>query len=420
MKVKGILAFVVALVALYVVGGNLYIRYQVRGTFYACLSQFEARVNEGFGPGKEVKITVGDVKPAFTFLPILSPYNSFVLKEIHCAFPKVDLLVHRLVGTAWVKGGKVRSLKVAAIERIDAKGKGGTFEAQVGRISFSPGVDVASLLGMGGLSVRDVGGRLEEAKLSFSTPKGGEINLSSREMTFHQKASLLRKGEKMVLSDVPFQSRYALKDFLLAYKRSKGSLTDSGELLFDLIQMDTGLKREKGDYAFYENWGLSLVQLKVHPVKEGVEPERLLPVKGTLNLRLSQIPADLVSAFLDFMDAIKKGGLSKEEKLGLTLGFVQKAIFQLQGGFLEGKVGIDLPKGARLSLTVEKTPMAQLLARKGPPKVQLVVSNKEQLQALLTEAGFSGERLEKAFEGMECHGKVCKKWLILGHPAPSQ
>jgi len=419
MKVRTILLFIVVLVAAYVVGGNLYIRHQVKGAFYARLSQFEARANEALEPGKEMKITVGDVKPAFTFLPLLSPSNPFVLKDIHCAFPKGDLLVHRLVGTAWVKGGRVRSLKVTTIENIDVKGKVGTFEARAERVSFSPSVDVASLLGVGGLSVKDVDGRLEKAKLSFHSPKGDGINLSLKEMTFHQKASLAREGQKVALADVPFQSRYAIKGFLLAYKRKKASVANRGELLFDVIQMDTGLKREKGGYVFYENWGLRLAQLKVQPMQKGMIPGKLLPVKGVLSLRLSRIPPDLVSAFLDAMDAIQKRGLSKEEKLGLILGFIQKAIFQLQGGLVEGKVGVGFPKDARLSLTMEKTPVAQLLARKGLPKIRLVVGNREQLKALLTGAGFPKEKLEKAFEGMECQGRVCEKWLTLARPAPS-
>lgn len=419
MKVRTILLFIVVLVAAYIVGGNLYIRHQVKGTFYARLSQFESKANEALEPGKEMKITVGDVKPAFTFLPLLSPSNPFVLKDIHCAFPKGDLIAHRLAGTAWVKGGRVRSLKVTTIENIGVKGKVGTFEARVERVSFSPSVDVASLLGVGGLSVKDVDGRLEKAKLSFHSPKGDGIDLSLKEMTFHQKASLAREGQKVALADVPLQSRYAIKDFLLAYKRKKASVVNRGELLFDVIQMDTGLKREKGDYVFYENWGLRLAQFKVWPMQEGMIPGKLLPAKGVLSLRLSRIPPDLVSAFLDTMDAIQKRGLSKEEKLGLILGFIQKAIFQLQGGLVEGKVGVEFPKDARLSLTMEKTPVAQLLARNGLPKIRLVVGNRERLKALLTGAGFPEEKLEKAFEGMECRGRMCEKWLTLTRPAPS-
>lgn len=418
MRLRTILLFIVVLVAAYIVGGNLYIRHQVKGSFYARLSQFETKANEALEPGQEMKITVGDVKPAFTFLPLLSPSNPFVLKDIHCAFPKGELLIHRLAGTAWMKGGVVRSLKVSTIENIDVKGKVGTFEARVERLSFSPGVDVAFILGLGRPSAKkDVNGRLEKAKLSFHSPKGGGIDLSLKEMTFHQKASLARGSQKTTLADVPLQARYAIKDLLLAYKRKKASVVNRGELLFDVIHMDTGLKREKRDYVFYENWGLRLAQFKVWPMQEGVIPGKLLPVKGVLSLRLSRIPPDLVSAFLDTMDAIQKRGLSKEEKLGVILGFIQRAIFQLRGGLVEGKVGVEFSKDARLSLSMEKTPVPQLLSR-GLPRIRLVVGNIERLKALLIGAGFPAEKLDKAFEGMECRGRVCEKWLTLARPVP--
>ena len=419
MKIRAVLLFIVLLVAAYIVGGNLYIRHQVKRTFYARLSQFETKANEALEPGKQMKITVGDVKPAFTFLPLLSSSNPFVLKEVRCAFPKGDLLVHRLAGTAWVKGGRVRSLRVSTIEGIDVKGKAVTFEAWVCRVSFSPAVEVASLLGVGGLPAKDVNGRLEKAKLSFHSPKGDGIDLSLKEMTFHQKTSLARKRQKVALTDVPFQSRYTIKDFLLAYKRKKASVVKGGSLLFDIVQIDTGLKREKVDYAFYENWKLGLAQFKIWPMQEGIIPGRLLPVKGALSLKLSRIPPDLVSAFLDTVNAVQKRELSKEEKLGFILGFIQKAIFQLRSGLVEGKVGIEFPKDAKLSLIMEKTPLFQLLAENGLPKIRLVVGNRERLKALLTEAGFPEDKLEKIFEGMKCQGSVCEKWLTLAHPTPS-
>jgi hypothetical protein len=114
MKLRSLLLAGVILLVAYIGGGNLYLRVQVKKIVNSRLAQWEEKTNRGLSPGEKIKVEVEDIKPSFTPLPFLTPYQSFVVRGIRCSFPGGVLSVDKLVGTARTSSGGVEGIKISA------------------------------------------------------------------------------------------------------------------------------------------------------------------------------------------------------------------------------------------------------------------------------------------------------------------
>ncbi len=415
MKVlRNILLIIVIIAIAYIVGGNLYMQQQVKRSFHAHLRQFEERINERLGPGRGIKITVKELKPAFSLIPLLSTSNPFELKGMDLALPNGSLTIQCLRGTAYARVGKVERLKVAEIEGVEAKGRKGIFYAKADRATFYPPFDVSIL--QGAPPPKEVQAHAQGIALRINSPKLGRISLSSQELSFHQKGSLTTGEIRGSLEEEPLWSTLYAKGTLLQYAQEKGPITYKGSLFFDSLDMDAGLKKREGGFAFHEDVGLHLTKLQIAPLKKTLHPNALLPMKGNLNLELSKIPPTLVSTTIETFTLLRSGNMPPGKRLVMLLGFLQKAIIQLQGSLFEGKITIGFPRESGISMDM-KVPMAQLMQKKGPPSAKLVVTKKEKLLDVFARAGIPSEKIAAIFEGMSCQGERCEKIIPLGRPS---
>ena len=161
MRLRGFVLAILVLLVAFVVGGNLYLRSQVKKNFYSQVSRWEEQVNRGVPPEQSVEVKVEAITPSFSLLPFFSPSNSFVVKGVHLASPRGEVTLRRLVGTAAARIGRVESIKLAVLEGLEARDKEGVLEVGVRRITFSPAVDIRSFFGWVSEPTKEVGGRLE-------------------------------------------------------------------------------------------------------------------------------------------------------------------------------------------------------------------------------------------------------------------
>jgi len=418
MRLRGLVLAILVLLVAFVVGGNLYLRSQIKKTFFSQVSQWEERVNRGLPPGQRIKVKVEAISLSFSPLLFLSPSNSFVIKGVLFTSPRGEVKLRRLVGTALTKVGKVESVKLAALEGLEAKDREGMLEVGVRRIVFSPAMDIGSFLGWMKAPTREVGGHLEGLTASVMNKKGGEVDVSVKEASFKQRVALGEMGE--VPPGEPFRAHTVLKSVAVAY-RELGDEKGKGKAVFDYMSVESGLSRGEGDttYTFWEDLKTQLSRLEVpHPkkAKKKVAPGKLLPLQGEFQFRLANLSEELVFSTIDLMRSLRNEALSQQQRLAMFIQFLQKNLPPFMEAVVEGEAQLTFPLKASLSAEFQSG-MVQLLGMKrngNPLWITVKVKGKDKLLSLLSQAGIEDQAVEEFFDGLECQENLCRKKIPLG------
>ncbi|RLD99919.1 MAG: hypothetical protein DRI92_01155 [Aquificota bacterium] len=418
MRLRGLVLVILVLLVVFVVGGNLYLRSQVKKTFYSQVSRWEEQVNRGFPPEQRVEVKVEAITPSFSLLPFFSPSNSFVIKGLHLVSPRGEVTLRRLVGTAVARIGRVESIKLAVLEGLEARDKEGVLEVGVRRITFSPAVDIRSFFGWVSEPTKEVGGRLEGLTASFMGEKGGEVDVSVREASFKQKMALGKREE--VPPGEPFRAHTVLKSVAVAY-RELGDEKCKGKAVFDYMSVESGLSRGEGDttYTFWEDLKTQLSRLEVPPPKKAkkkVAPGKLLPLQGEFQFRLANLSEELVSSTIDLMRSLRNEALSQQQRLAMFIQFLQKNLPPFMEAVVEGEAQLTFPLKASVSAEFQSG-VVQLLSMKrngNPLWITVKVKGKNKLLSLLSQAGIKDQAVEEFFAGLECQEDLCRKKIPLG------
>ncbi len=416
MKLKGLVLAVVVFLVAYVVGGNIYLRVQVKKGFYQGLSKWEEKVNREVPPGHRIKIDVKNVEPSFTLLPFLSPSTSFLVKGIRCSLPRGEVSLRKLVGVARVSLGKVKGIMLTAVEGLEARSEDGSLEVAFKRLVFSPNLDLSRVLGLVKEVQKEIGGKLEGVSMSFIDKKGGEMDLAVREIAFREEVDLGKNGD---LPPVPLMARSLLKEMTLSY-HAVGGGKGTGEAYFDQVAVDTGLKRDRGSeaYTFWEEVKAVLSKLKLVSSREGNEKafDKLLPLKGDFRLELANLSHELVASVLELLRAYRGQSLDEQQRLTLMLQFLQKVLPPLMTSTLKGDACLEFPQDASVSFHFQQRILEIMHARRSgnPLWMTVEVKGRDRLLALLSQGGLKDEGVEKFFSGLTCKGDVCEKKIPLG------
>ena len=416
MKIKGLVLAMVVLLAAYVVGGNLYLKVRVKKTLDSQLSQWERKVERSALPGKGIRVEVEDVKPSFTLLPFISPSQSFVVRGIRCSFPRGELSLDRLTGTVSTSWGRVKGIRLKAMENLEARSLDGDLDFSVKRVVFTPVLDLTRFLGGMEDTGRTVGGRAEKISLSFIDKRGGEMDLAIQEATFKEEVDMGREGD--TLPEKPLKSRLFLKGMTVDY-RAVGGGKGTGEAHFSYVGVHTGLEKDQPSafYVFREEIDTELSRLNLaHSGKGKINPQVLLPLKASFKMELSHLSEGLVSSFMGLLKAYRDQDLDQEQRLAATLQFFQKALPAFMVSTLRGDALLSFPQDSSISFHFRERIMDMMGAiRSGNPLwVTVRVRGKKRLLSLLTRAGFKDEALEKFFSGFVCDKGVCEKRIPLG------
>ncbi len=416
MKIKGLVLAGVILLAAYVVGGNLYLRVQMKKTFDSQLSRWERKVEHSAPPGKGIKVEVEDVKPSFTLLPFISPSQSFVVRGIRCSFPRGELSLNRLTGTVSTSWGRIEGIRLKAMENLEARSLDGDLDFSVKRVVFTPVLDLSRLLGRVEDTRETMGGRAEKISLSFIDKRGGEMDLAIQEATFREEVNMGREGGS--LPGKPLKSKLFLKGMTVDY-RAVGGGRGTGEAYFNYVGVHTGLEKDRSSafYVFSEEVDTELSRLKLaHSGERKINPQKLLPLKASFKMELSHLSEGLVSSFMGLLRAYRDQDLDQEQRLAATLQFFQKALPAFMVSTLRGNALLSFPQDSSISFHFRERIMDMMGARRSgnPLWVTVKVRGKKRLLSLLTKAGFKDEALEKFFSGFVCDKGVCEKRIPLG------
>ncbi len=418
MRLRSLVLVFLALLVACVVVGNLYVRSQIKKTFFSQVSQWEERVNRGLPPGQRVKVKVKALDLSFSPLPFLSPSNSFVIRGVLFTSARGEVRLRRLVGTALTKVGKVESIKLAALEGLEAKGRKGMLEVEVKRVVFSPAMDIGSFLGWMKAPTREVGGHLESLTATIMDKKGGEVDVSVEEASFKQKVALGKMGE--VPPGEPFRAHTVLKSVAVAY-RELGDEKGKGKAVFSHISVEYGLSRGGGDttYTFWEDLKAQLSHLKmVSPKKRKgeVAPGKLLPLQGEFQLKLTNLSEGLVSSILDLMRSLRDNSLPQQQRLAMFIQFLQKNLAPFMEAIVKGKARLTFPQKSSISAEFQSG-VVQLFSMKrtgNPLWVTIRVRGKDGLLSLLSQAGLKDQGVEHFFASLECQRDLCQRRIPLG------
>ena len=419
MRLRSLVSAVLAFLVVFVVGGNLYLRVQVKKTFDQQLSQWQERVNKGLPPGREVKVEVKGVSSSFTPMPFLYPSNPFEVVGLRVLSAKGEVTLKRLAGTAETSLGRVKGIRVTALEGLEGRYGEGVLTMGVRRVLFNPPLDVGRFFGWVKAPIREAGGRMEGLTLSFINKKGGELEISVKEATFKQNVNLGMRGEAPPAQ--PFKAQTTLKGTTVSF-RELGDEKGVGEAFLDRVDLGYGLSRGKKEttYTFREEMKAKLSRLRlVLPPKDrnrNVTPEKLLPLKGGFKLELANLSEDLVASALELLETMQTQSLPQDQRISLVIQFLQRGLPSLMAALVQGEARLNFPQGSSFSARFRAGVMQLLTLKRGgnPVWVLLKVKNRDGLLALLSQSGIRDEKIRGFLAGLECRGDVCEKRVPIG------
>ncbi len=410
---KLVLGFVILFLA-YVVGGNIYLRVRVEKDLQVALSQWETRMNARALPEQRVRVRVSRISPSFTLLPFFSPSQSFVVTGVKVTASNGELSVSRLVGSAAVSPGGIKKLKLTALEGLDVRGKDGAMEFSVKKLVFTPPLDLGWITGMARETRKKVGGKGEDIYLSALDKKGGEMEVRLKGISFKEVVDMGKKGE------LPPQAPFRVSSMLRALEITYKAPGEGMEAFMDFVKMDGGLVRDQDSYTYTlrekVDTELSRLKLTTPPGKKKINPGVLLPVKGNLELELSGMSEELVTAFLDLMRTYQKTPLDDRQRMAVMLQFLGRALPPLMSSHLKARAGLSFPGHSGISCKFSSRIMEILKARRSgnPLWITVRVKKKDQLLDLFSRAGIKDKGMEEFFSGFVCRGEVCEKKIPLG------